>query len=230
MELHDLPPVLDLLVYGVLLYALHQCLFRFPKIYFFIAALILAKVNHTVYPARLDIFWTIFNLVFSASLLLGLFLARKSANFFWLFSGLLIIRGCDIVIYPILKNHGAFFYLWAILMDGLILFLMDRRTLVVSAMASVCRGELQRWAKAAEPYQRESYHEVMLMLIYWVSIIYSVLTGIEYVVYHHYGWPPGFFYKTYSLVKMPLAVIELFILFYLTTGRAVTLIGRQPMH
>lgn len=229
MELPTLPPFLDLTLFGILFYALHKCVFRSPILFGIVSLLLLAKVGHTQ-SIQADAFWLVFNLLLSASLLLGLFLAQRSANFFWLFSGLLLVEIFDLSLTPLLTSQGSLFYIWTILFDGVILFLLDRRTQIVRWMASVCRGELQRWAQVAAPHQRESYHEVFLMLIYWIYIIYSVLTLIEYVVYHHYGWPPGFFYKTYSLVKTPLNVVELGLLFYLTTGRAFTLFGRQPMH
>lgn len=229
MELPAASPLVDLICYGALLYALHQCVFRFPKVYIVLSVIILAKVAHTISPHS-NIAWTGFHISLVASMLLGVFLARKSANFFWLFSGMLIIKNIDIVIFPLLKKQGVYFYIWVICVDTVTLILLDQRTSIVRKMASVCRGELQRWAKAAEPHQRLSYQEGLLMIAYWIYIIYSALTLIEYVVYHHYGWPPGFFYKTYSTVKTPLNLMELAILFHLAIGRGITLFGRQRMH
>lgn len=214
-------PLLDLSVYGILLYAFHWCVFRSPYACAVISIIALGKVFHTS-SGDSGSFWVGLNLALFACLWLGLFFTRKSPNYFWLFSGLLVIKFIDVSLHQWIRQQGAWFYAWMIIADILALILIDQRSNIVKWIARKGSGEAQRWAQAAEPYQDLAYQDLLLILLYWVVIIINLLTMSEYLIYEYTEWSPLFFYKLYPNLKLPLNLFELVILFNIATGHAIS--------
>lgn len=213
-------PLVDLMVYGSLLFVFHWCVYRHPKACAVIAVLAIIKGLHT-FSSDADIFKLDFNKGFFVCLSIGLYLSRKSFNYLWLFTGLLVIKFFDVLLQPLFQSQGSWFYVWIIFLDALVLILLDQRHKFVSFIARQCWGGFSYSAQQALPLQRLSYQEVLLMATYWVYIVVSLLMLGEEVIFRNTQWSPDLIYTIYPLVKLPLNLFELAVLFNIATGHAI---------
>lgn len=219
-------PILDFTAYILLLFVFHWCVFRGPRVCLLIAIVTLLKVIHTFGEEHTS-FFIGFNVTHFALLCFCLYLCRNSPNYFWLFSGLIAIKVIDICSFPWALQQGVWFFVWTIILDGLVIVVVNCRSSILYWIANKGFWGLHLPAKRSAPYQRLSYQEVLLMLLYWVSIIISVLAVGETLIRIYTDWFPTLVYYSYPHSKFFMSLFELVILFNIACGHAVDFYSRK---